>query len=353
MVLGAAVEYKLDVLGQLRAPVQPVLPETFSQDALNTRSGTVKEGIYTPLPSQRDGRARWREDLRQTLRRRIGDVAPVTEAPVFEQVSRSEANGVEVFDLIAVARDGQKIPARVFAPTGESVRPGVIVVPGHVSPGESGLEQLSGGESYHHAAAAQLAAAGYMVITFELRGMGYLGPPRFPEHRAVAFNALKSGGSYKRLVLQDVELMSRVLRQFDGVDADRVGIAGASFGGEIAVQYAALDERIDAISFHSFGGRVGVVPDLAAGARQPHYCHILPSVDDWLPREAWIWLLAPRPVQGVRGLNNETGFLTRQRTYARGWEQPELMQLETVPGGHEFFVEKAIAFFDMHLAAGV
>ncbi|HIE82474.1 MAG TPA: hypothetical protein EYQ00_00880, partial [Dehalococcoidia bacterium] len=77
-------------------------------------------------------------------------------------------------------------------------RPSLIVIPGHVRDGESGIEQTAvDRDSYQHASAMELARGGYITLTFELRGFGYLGSPYNQDHRIVAWNALLKGESYK------------------------------------------------------------------------------------------------------------------------------------------------------------
>ena len=86
--------------------------------------------------------------------------------------------------------------------------------------------------------AEQLARAGFAVLTWSARGFG----------RSTGQVALDSPG-YE---VQDVEqLVSWLARQprvmLDGPGDPRVGIAGASYGGAIALLAAAYDHRIDAI----------------------------------------------------------------------------------------------------------
>jgi dienelactone hydrolase len=215
------------------------------------------------------------------------------------------------------------------------------VVPGHVREGQSGIEQLANEpESYQHAAAARLARAGFVTLTFELRGFGYTGRPFGTEHVIVAYNAFLQDHSYKALVIQDTQAAVAILRSMDRVDKDKIGIAGASYGGEIAVNYAALDESIKVIISHSAFGYTGRKGMKKGGTRnQPHYCHLLPNVDSIVRREYWYWMLAPRPVLGIRGDQDAPHFADVFDIYNQGWEGQEGLELKVQSGGHEFFVQ--------------
>ncbi|NHN36710.1 hypothetical protein G8764_05325 [Pseudomaricurvus alcaniphilus] len=316
---------------------------------LNSRSGLrlLEPGT---LPFEPQERLLWREQVRSRILDQINGPL-ITGSPVRYRVEvETERNGLLQQHLTLTGFDGQLLPARLFMPVAAKNSPAVLLVPGHVGKGESGLLQLTEEpQSYQHAAARALAAAGFVTLVFELRGFGYLGEPEFPEHRAVAYNALQRGESYKSLILKDTATAMALLRQLPQVDAARTAIAGASYGGEIAVQYAALDEQVAAVSFHSYAGGRGRVGALAAKAELPHLCHIFPAVDDWMAQEHWFWLLAPRPVQGIRGQSNQKGFVERHELYASGWENKEELKLELAPGGHEFFVDSAVAFFKARL----
>lgn len=346
---GVIAEYKLGWLQAFQEyRNQPdALPLLATE--LNSRSG-LHQAAVAPLPGNELSRAQWRDQLRRRIINQIsGSLFP--QNPIqYQLVSKVVQSGLIEQDLIFTGFDGQLIPARLFTPSAAKSSPAVLLVPGHVKSGESGLLQLTEDErSYQHAAARKLAEAGFVTLAFELRGFGYLGEPEFPEHRAVAYNALQRGESYKSLILKDTASAMQLLRQMPEVDAARIAVAGASYGGEIAVQYAALDEQVAAVSFHSFGGWRGKLPALGVGEELPHFCHLFPVVDDWMFQEYWLWLLAPRPVQGVRGKFDQRRFTAQHDLYAKGWLNAEGLSLEVESGRHEFFVGTTVAFLKSRL----
>lgn len=246
--------------------------------------------------------------------------------------------------------DGSEIPAYLHIPQSEQPLPGILVISGHVKAHESGIEQLANEpDSYQHAAARQLAAAGAITLAPELRGFGYLGEPYNTDHRLVAYNAILQGTSYKWTVLRDLGYAMSLLRQLEGVDVSRIGVTGASLGGELAVNYSALDPGVSAVVFQSFSGGHGIKePRQGDRDDQPHYCHVLPVIDRMVAQEHWYWLLAPRPVLGVRGSENKPFDSADRDVFGAGWASAgadTALELQVAKGGHEYFVEPAVEFF--------
>lgn len=298
----------------------------------------------------------WQEELRRRLRREVFglDVSGGGQPAHAVLESKSPSEGV-VRELVRFTGfDGTAIPAYLFIPEASEPRAAVLVVPGHVHADESGIAQTAGLEgSYQHAAALRLAEAGFVTLTPELRGFGTLGAPFDTEHRLVAYNAILAGRFYKAIIAEDLKRAVDLLQARPEVDPMRIGIAGASFGGEMAVTYAALDPRIKVVVFQAHGGDTGVAPGvLGTWKDQPHYCHLVPGQNLLFLREDIFLLLAPRPTLGVRGDQEpfrNTGFETLLYS---GWEafgRSDHLELRTEPGGHEFFVEPASSFFKRHL----
>jgi len=247
--------------------------------------------------------------------------------------------------------DGTRIPAVRQRLEQIGSGPGVLLLSGHTQPGESGLAQLVyETESYQHAAATALARAGYITLTFELRGFGLLGKPLNTEHRLVAFNALLEGSFYKKIVLTDAAYALSVLRSTQGIDTQRIGVAGASFGGELAVTLAALSDGISVVFFSGYGGSTGPFR-FVSGQRenQPHYCHVIPGVRSLMRSEDVILLLAPRRVLGARGQHENRVSQKFRTATAAAWQAvgaDKNFEFSIISDGvHEFFVKEAVEFF--------
>ena len=324
-----------------------------------------QEAVRFPKPESWDAEElrQWQTDLRAFLRDDLYGLDlsnPVSKAPqaVLKKAVTSEGLIRQEFDIIGA--DGDAIPVVLMRPeTATRPLPGVFLIPGHVKNGDSGLAQLViDVDSYHQSAARRLALAGFATMTLELRGFGMRGAPKFPDHLIVAYNAILAGDSYKKLVFDDIARALQLFRHLPDVDGERIGMAGVSLGAELAVEFAAMETGIKAIAFHSHGGRTGPYTGFRTpGTPQPHYCHVIPHASGIMHTEDPFLLLAPRPVQGLRGLrqpfrNDGLETLMRRTWTALGY--PEnleigLAEAEERYRGHAFFVEEAVAFFHEHL----
>ena len=268
--------------------------------------------------------------------------------------SETLSNNVMRTMIVFKSFDGTNIPAFILKPYKKASRPGILVIPGHVSEKESGIQQTSGlGPSYQHQAALRLAEAGFVTMSFELRGFGSLGSPYNTEHRLVAYNAILAGSFYKAIISRDIKFAIDLLQSFPEVQPKRIGIAGVSLGGELAVTYGAMDERIKAIVFQGFGGELGIQKGVEGTSQdQPHYCHVIPGFNHYFHQEDLFYLLAPRPVLGVRGSRDKPFSTSFKMKLKQAWEtfhSPTALKLQTSQGGHEFFVEAAKGFFQKYL----
>lgn len=316
------------------------------------------ESIF-PRPdfSDRHSFEQWQTSLRNYLLTSIFKMPDIrkTELVVYERLNQVEIGpNLTRTSVSFEAYDGSYIPAFLFEPTDIKQAPAILVIPGHVKERQSGLAQTSGLiPSYQHGAALRLAKAGFVTLTFELRGFGELGRPHNTEHRLVAWNAILAGTFYKAVIVQDIKRAVDLLRALPAVDPERIGITGASYGGELTVTYAALDERIKAASFHSYGGSLGRASGITGTKKaQPHYGHIIPGSSTFLHKEDMIWLVAPRALQGVRGDRDNFSDPSFTSVVPQGWrvfDTERQLELVTVPGGHEYFIDPAVRFFRLKL----
>lgn len=284
----------------------------------------------------------------------LSEIPTAGDIPIAVDSSTRLHSGVIQESIAITAQDGVQIPAYLFLPSDSSKRPAIIVIPGHVSESESGIEQTGAlTDSYQHAAALRLAEAGFVTLTFELRGFGQLGQKHGTEHRLVAYNAILAGTFYKAIIARDLKNAVDFLQTRAEIDPDRIGITGASYGGEMSVAYAALDPRIKVIVFQAYGGAADNNPGVTGSKDdQPHYCHIIPGANLLFHREDMFLLLAPRPTLGIRG--HEEPFDNRRfnKILQDGWStlgRRGDLELRTERGGHEYFVGPAIDFFRKHL----
>lgn len=362
LLFGGYAETRVQFYNILRASVgkRSVLPsENFTVNGDPALTQWVQnQRPDLPRPDFRSAEAlrKWQTSLRLTLLTkvfRLPDIASPVNVRVHKRSSITDQSITRSF-LVFESFDGTSIPAYLFIPPLPAPRPAILVLHGHVGEQEQGISQTAGiVDSYQHKVALELAKAGYVTLTLEFRGFGYLGQA-INEH-AVAYNAILGGTFYKAILCKDIKYAFDFLQSLREVNSERIGITGVSFGGEMAATYAALDERIKVIVFQGFGGTIGVQQGVVStGQEQPHYCHIIPGHNLIFFREDLFLLLAPRPLLGVRGnqdynvKESKNFFETIGAAYNCFGVSP-LFKFETADGGHEYFIQPAIQFFKYHL----
>lgn len=183
--------------------------------------------------------------------------------------------------------DDQWIPAYLFLPQGVRPSGGVVVFHQHNSEFHFGKSEVSGeaGDELQ-AFGPALAERGVAVVapdavSFEDRRSGARGTQPtegdwLQHYNAMAYR-LVQGDLLMRKCIDDAQRALTVLIDQSGVDAERVGVSGHSFGGTTALYHAALDDRCQfacvsgaACSFakrQATGtgiGMIEVVPSIAA-----------------------------------------------------------------------------------------
>jgi uncharacterized protein len=168
--------------------------------------------------------------------------------------------------------------------------------------------------------------------------------------------------------VQDMEAWYRYLLTRDDIDSNRIGILGNSFGGMLAIQYAAQNENIKAVvancAFSSLNDTVSTsvtyFTDLPAFP-------FAPLIVYWAERETgfrledidttkWIAQISPRPVFLMQGgadvvISADSG----ERLYeAAGepkelWFEPELGHVDFDTEMAEEFERRVVGFFDQYL----
>lgn len=312
-----------------------------------------------PLPDKRNFSdvshfQKWQSETRNGYINAVG-ITKLNKPPevVFLQ-SLSPTAGVVRHYMLLTARDGVRVPVVMQHPVTEKELPAIIVIPGHTAPGESGLEQLlDDKESYHHAAASQLAKAGYVTLAIELRGFGLLGAPNYPEHKILAYNQLLVGSSYKALVLSDLVDVLQYLRTLKIADKSRIGVTGASLGGELSVALAAISPEIRSIVFSSYVEQGAFVGFDSKKLKQPHYCHLVPRLGEFMRKDDIFRLLAPRPTMGIRAAYAKSQYADFKTRIGEVWQlfdhNAAFEFKEKEEGRHEFYVDETISFFEENL----
>jgi len=305
-----------------------------------------------------DGLRSWQRSLRESLLELfdLRDIGTRVEAPARRLRSVLVADRIERTFLTFDSFDGTRIPAYLFMPEHSAPRPAIIVLHGHVD-GEEGIVQTAGiVNSYQNGSALELAKAGYVTLTFEFRGFGHLGARVSADYHLVAYNALLGGSFYKSILAKDIKYAVAFLQSLNEVSPERIGITGVSYGGEMALTYAALDERIKAVVCQGFGGELGVQPAIVGSRKteqHPYYSHLIPGQNKYLLQQDFFLLVAPRPLLGIWGSRDFFGTPDFFTSITKGYQSLQASShcaLEIIlGGGHEYFTEPAVQFFNREL----
>ena len=350
VVLGAGIDVPAGVRSALNAWRAEPARAYPSRDPLfrDTREAQRPERPFPVNGTPEDARV-WQAQVTEVLRTRA-DFASVPASVSFRELESEDVGDVRRTLLEFSSWDGTRIPAYVHRPKRPGTFPAVLVVPGH----GRGIRATSGigPAEYQHAVALELARRGYVTLTPELRGFGFLGNGDVASHAFVAHAALEAGSFYKALVARDLQLALSLLQRWDGVEASRVAVLGTSLGGELAVFFGVLDPRPRVVISHSYGGVMGPVslPEPAEGRQSPHGCHTIPGINRILHQEDWFRLLAPRAVQIVRGSQNVSNRSNAEKFAAAAsmaYEQigaRDRFEFSIEAGEHEFFTEPAVRF---------
>mgnify|MGYP001005117535 CR=1 FL=1 len=286
---------------------------------------------------------RWQTRLRKAfVERMLFPYAGETEILAGEKI---EGDGFEQQEF-KVTLDGARL-FRYFRlkPAGPALaRPTIVCFMGHGK-----VKQiLEDSDSYQHACAAEFAKAGYLVFAMENVGMEPGKDSHLDLDQALR---LEGHGWYSLLFAHQRILLDQVFAD-PGADKKRVGVAGVSTGGLLALSAAVMEPRIAASSVQGIFGsmRVSFIRDRNRHCKCGAIPRLLPDFD--LPELAL--LVAPRALHISNGERDGFSPAESKRClelitpiYLKaGGEKP---RFDVPPGGHAFALNPAMEFFEKTL----
>ncbi|MNS18668.1 Abhydrolase family protein [compost metagenome] len=197
----------------------------------------------------------WRSRGREAFARCLG-YAPKPFGGEVRAVAMTEFPTFTREKLYLKTHDGVWLPAYVLVPkNAEGPLPTVLALPGHDGPSAltgQGAASIAGGDTsvnYMRAFGLRLVEAGYMVVAIDVAGIGELADM---DYLKLVNAGLLAGKPLKRIMLEEVhEAMDYVLSRPE-VDPERVGTAGMSLGGELALFAGVLDPRVTFVAASGF-----------------------------------------------------------------------------------------------------
>ena len=205
--------------------------------------------------------------------------------------------------------------------------------------------------------AAQMARAGFLTLTPDLRGFGERRDGDDPLGRDTCnVNFLKGGimGLYPlTLNVWDMKCCVDYLCTRPEVDPERIGMMGLSQGGTMTAFTAAVEPRIKAADVIGY-----VNPFASFGVHRGNFCgsQILPGLYQWLDTSDIAGLIAPRPLLLEMGVADSCfcfqdlwqGYRETRRIYEAAGAEDRLWP-DVHPGAHAFAGHRAFSFFKQYL----
>ena len=245
-----------------------------------------------------------------------------------------------------------KTSAHVYRMSGgPSPAAGVLLLHGHHNDGKDSAAVLSPKLGYgQFRGALDLARQGYVVLTPDVRSFGESGNRK--DHERFVLIMQLAGRTAMASFVEDAWRALDVLEQVDGVDPNRLAVAGLSLGAQLAIYTAATDDRIKA----------AVVQGYLASHRGTHInrwhcvCQYLPGMAGFMDISDVALLAAPKPMLFVSGkkdrefpLREARRAFDKIRAGYRRLTAENQVELHVHPGAHVWRVEPAIEFLRAHL----
>jgi dienelactone hydrolase len=303
----------------------------------------------------RDEWKAWRSEFRERLWELLG-VGDYPRQPYgpdeldAEVEERIQVDGLWRELVWLSAEEELRVPVYLFLPQeAKEPQPAVVVFPGHGTIAQTaGLDRAR--SSYQRANALELARAGFVTLTMELRGFGRLGALG---HLQIDAAARLVGRTWYGLLVHDGMRALDYLLTRPEVDPARIGATGIGAGGALTMYTAALDDRVRVALVNSYLGKY-VVTSLD----EEHCpCNDIPGILRYAEMGDVAALIAPRPVMFVNGRRDPSTTHAARGSFAIVRQVYRLLGLprrakliEPEEMGHYFDNQLAVGWFRRWLA---
>lgn len=254
----------------------------------------------------------WKKE-RHRLRQRLLQAAGVERDPPYLDLDIREHGSIRlknhsIIKLTYQSRPGLRVTAHLFRPDGDGPFPAVLNVHGHYQDGRLAEALYTRGQA--------LAREAFVVLNVDAIGAGERGtvPGKFENHALAGAGLFSAGETLLGAQVHDNRRGIDLLQSLPYVIPDRIGMTGASGGGNQTMWVSALDPRVKAS-----------VPVVSVGTFEAYIteancvCETLP--DGLTITEEWgvLGLVAPNPMLIITGVHEQIkAFLPHQmlRSYA-------------------------------------
>ncbi|MDD5705312.1 MAG: acetylxylan esterase, partial [Kiritimatiellae bacterium] len=236
------------------------------------------------IPLQREGWDAWRHDLRSRIWERLGTQPDPTLPLDMRVCGEIRRPGYRVQNLVYQSRPGFDVTASLYLPDGPGPFPGVLNVHGHWQQGRLNATVQARGHV--------LALSGYVCLSVDAFGAG----ERATKHGEFEYHGAHLGAALFDVgeTLMGMQLVDNMrgidlLQSLPEVDGTRIGVTGASGGGNQTMWLAAMDDRVRTAvpvvsvgTFESYVGNANCV------------CEVLPDGLALTEEGGVLALIAPR-----------------------------------------------------------
>ena len=159
-----------------------------------------------------------------------------------------EADGIRTVELSFSAYDNEIVPARLQVPTDVENPPVIILLHGLTQSREQWWRKDGGPYSFPSSHRAALLKAGFAVMAFDARKHGdRLTPTDFADPGVYLYKSyFDASRKFIAETALDVRSAVRALDKIEGIDTNKIGVAGFSLGAFVGYLATAVEPRIKA-----------------------------------------------------------------------------------------------------------
>lgn len=227
---------------------------------------------------------------RQALRKQLLETAGVVPdqsglALDVREHGTIKMDGYRIVKLTYLSRPNLRVTANLFVPDAKGPFPAILNVHGHYNQGKIAEKVAARGHAF--------AKEGFVVLSVDAIGAGERGtvPGEFEHHGRAGVPFLSVGETLLGAQVYDNMRAIDLLQSLDYVDGERIGVTGASGGGNQTTWISALDPRVKVS-----------VPVVSVGTFESYvtagncWCETLPGglqiTEEW----GVLGLIAPNPL---------------------------------------------------------
>ena len=278
----------------------------------------------------------WQKSVRQELYKilKLDDLLGRKIDLKPQVLSTKNESGYTLREIAINSTPGRRFRVLLTTPDAADVRcPAVVCIHGHGGNRHTVHDRKSAYKGF----AAVLAAKGVVTISTDVG-----------QHKVYEKGRLLMGER-----LWDVVRCVDYVASLPEVDASRIGCAGLSLGGEMAMWLGAMDERIAATV------SAGFLTVMDQMEKNHCMCWKFPGLRERVDYADIYALIAPRALQCQNGLKEgATQFyvpiarkaLAEIKPIYADLGKPDRVELDVHEGGHEIHLPALLAFFKKHLS---